>query len=175
MKRVNIQNIRNKQVGAVWTWQTNYGVWLDWGVNVSFSNKKDAKRFLAWVNERLTVLLIDCNDIAGGLYVEFRRCYLVLVPADRKNINKLFASCEVYFSRITDNSSRHSISFSVVKDINDLAGLLGQIGGLLLDHNKKKNRFTDARFCQAFINRCEMIKQTLNELPTSYTDMQKPI
>ena len=46
MKRVNIQNIRNKQVGAVWTWQTNYGVWLDWGVNVSFSKHRNKHTFI---------------------------------------------------------------------------------------------------------------------------------
>jgi hypothetical protein len=172
MRRVNIQSIRNKQVGAVWSWQSTYGVWLDWGVTVSFSNKKEAKRFLTWINERLTVLLIECNELAGVLYIEFRRGFLNLDQDKRKEIIKVFARCEVLFARVADNSGRHAISFSVVKDINDLAGALGEVAGVLLEHNKNKNRFTDARICNGYVNRCNEVMNVLAGLPTSYKDMR---
>jgi hypothetical protein len=114
MKRVKIQNISNKDVKATYTKQKAYGVFLDWGVTLSFKNKKDAARFLAYVNERLTEFAFELNDVFSGLLIEYRRIYFnIAKPTEKEMLWRLFGDCERMFSRITERSERHGISFSV--------------------------------------------------------------
>jgi len=169
MKKVNTLIISNKQVSATWQWQKTYGVWLDWGVDVRFSNKKEAVRFRAFVNRRMTEMVFELSEIMAGLYAEYRRAYFGFEKmTERKILFGYITDAEYWLSRVVDYSEKHGVSLSTVNDCKKVCGVLERLCEHLAISYKKKNRFTDARLVAGYSNRLGAVVVALGGLPGEF-------
>ncbi len=142
-----------------------YRVSLGNGVDLSFSNFKEAYKYISKVNDQLTYCLIILNDCLTELLIEYRRLWFYFDNrfSEEKTITDCFQQIDKALYLAVERSHWDNGNFLTFSHFQTTLKNMRKICTLLMQLHIDKNNFSEKKIIQATMERISWIEQKISE------------
>lgn len=167
MRKIAIDKIQSPDYQSHYIKQKQYQVFLGNGAKCYFTNKKDAKQFVAETNRFLNDRIHEINYMYGLVFNEYRAIWFFLHDTDKtkiigKKIIEALNMVDVYLNNavnrsktINGNHFTFKNVYGVIENLTDILNLINQV-------LEQRKYFRDLKRCKTFTRQLNFVKTELD-------------
>lgn len=165
MKRIKLIHITFPDLSSHYIKQRMYSVTLGNKVNKWFSNRKDAVRFLVYINSELNRKLNELNYIYGFILSEYRKIWCYLEDSDKEgNIESQIKYINHGFKMACERSQLTNGNHFVFKNLSLIIEGLNEFCKMLIEQLQERNFYVDMHRIEVFQTMLRLAQQSIDTL-----------
>jgi hypothetical protein len=165
MKKIKIENYREPVKESIYTRDKRYWISLGNGARLSFTNRKDAKAFLARTNRFLNERVFDLNRIYVDVFSEYRRIWFYFDDGEKENNERIELTMHwtnVRFNVMIRNAGYESGNAYAFQNLRTIISNLLEIIATLRDVQKRRNNWVERYNLEVLSRRLTEVDAMIN-------------
>lgn len=161
MKKIKLQQITEPLKDSIYIKQRMYFVSLGSGKKEYFSNRKDARKYLALANRFLNHKLHEANYLFVQMFAAYREIWFHLESIEMRTLNKNIIMLSDCFNTICEQSTYTNGNHLAYHNFDIIAGNIIECFKIIQDVNRQKLFYTEVQKNEMFIEQAARLYEAV--------------